>query len=39
LDLHRKYVTAYVIDKDGAVVARERRLGTSFDALVENRKE
>ena len=30
LDLHKRYVTACVIDKDGTVVARERRL----DAMV-----
>jgi transposase len=34
LDLHKRYVTACVIDKDGAVVARERRLGTSIDVLL-----
>ena len=34
LDLHKRYVTACVIDKDGAVVARERRLGTSVEVLL-----
>jgi hypothetical protein len=27
--LHKRYVTACVIDEDGVMVARERRLGTS----------
>ena len=34
LDLHKKYVTACVIDRDGMLVARERRLGTSIDVLL-----
>jgi transposase len=34
LNLHKRYVTACVIDKDGAVVARERRLGTGIDVLL-----
>ncbi len=33
LDLHKRYVTACVIDGDGPVVARERRLGTGIDVL------
>ena len=34
LDLHKRYVTACVLDRDGTVVARERRLGTSADVLL-----
>lgn len=34
LDLHKRYVTACVIDRNGAVVGRERRLGTSPEALL-----
>ena len=34
LDLHKRYVTACVIDRDGAVVAREGRLGTSIEVLL-----
>jgi transposase len=34
LDLHKRYVTACVIDKEGTVLARERRLGTSAEVLL-----
>ena len=34
LDLHKRYVTACVIGRDGTVVAQERRLGTSIDVLL-----
>ena len=35
LDLHKRYVTACALDSAGQVVAVERRLGTSLEALLD----